>query len=101
MYGTIARLQLKPGFKEQLIKVTTEDNSAVIPGWVADYFFQSDSDPNECYLVAFFLDQESYTANADSPAQHERYLKLRACLESDPEWHDGQVICSTGPGAAR
>jgi hypothetical protein len=85
--------------QKELAQVMAEDNLATIPGWIADYVFQSTSDPNMCYLVAFFQDQESYQANADSPEQHERYLKFRACLDEEPEWHDGNVISATGPGA--
>ena len=31
-------------------------------------------------------------ANADNPAQHEWYVKLRGLLESDPEWTDGEYL---------
>jgi len=101
MFGTIARLRVKPGMKPELKKAMAQDELAAIPGWVADYVFESTEDPDECYLVAFFEDQETYTANADSPEQHERYLKMRACLLEDPEWHDGTVISATGPRAVR
>ena len=29
--------------------------------------------------------------NADDPAQHERYVAMRALLAADPEWHDGAI----------
>lgn len=99
MFGTIARVHLLPGMKETLQRVMAEDASADIPGWVADYLFETTADPQICYLVAIFQDEASYTANADSPAQHERYLKFRACLTADPEWNDGHVISAIGPGA--
>ena len=31
-------------------------------------------------------------ANADNPAQHQWYLKLRDLLEADPEWTDGEYL---------
>jgi hypothetical protein len=99
MFGTIARVHVKPGMKEALKAAMQADNQAVIPGWIADYLFESTEDPGICFLVAFFQDQESYTANADSAAQHERYLRFRACLSENPEWNDGHVISATGPGA--
>lgn len=99
MFGTIARVHVRPGMKEALRQVMAEDASAAIPGWIADYLFESSADPQVCYLVAFFEDQAAYTANADSPAQHERYLAFRECLSEDPEWNDGHVVSATGPQA--
>ena len=99
MFGTIARVQLKPGMKDTLLAVMGEDASADIPGWIADYLFESTTHPQVCFLVAFFKDEASYIANADSPAQHERYLKFRACLAADPEWNDGHILAAIGPGA--
>jgi hypothetical protein len=58
-----------------------------------------DKDPNEFYLVAIFEDKETYLANADSPTQHEQYLKFRSFLVDDPEWHDGFILSATGPNA--
>ncbi len=79
MYGTIARVRVKPEMKEALQRAMAEDHAADIPGWIADYLFESTTEPQVCFLVAFFKDEASYTANADSPAQHESYLKFRAC----------------------
>jgi hypothetical protein len=45
---------------------------------------------DEVLLVVMFEDRESYHRNADDPAQHEEYLKMRALLEADPEWTDGE-----------
>jgi hypothetical protein len=101
MYGTIARLRIKPGVKEDFIKAMDSFGGAFIPGWVADYYFQMETDANEFYLVAIFKDKETYLANADSPEQHERYLVFRSFLESEPEWHDGFIRSATGPGAVK
>ena len=101
MFGTIARVRLKPGKKEALRHAMAEEDTAEISGWIADYLFESSQEAQVCYLVAFFKDEASYIANADSSAQHERYLKFRACLVDDPEWNDGHVISATGPGAYR
>ncbi|MGZ9234496.1 MAG: antibiotic biosynthesis monooxygenase family protein [Anaerolineales bacterium] len=101
MYGTIARFRIKPGAKDEFIKAMDSFGGAFIPGWVADYYFQMDSDSNEFYLVAIFKDKEAYMANADSAEQHERYLVFRSFLENDPEWHDGLILSATGPGAVK
>jgi quinol monooxygenase YgiN len=99
MYGTIARFRIKPGVKEEFIETMDSFGGDVISGWVADYYFQMDNDPDEFYLVAIFQDKDTYLANADSPEQHERYLKFRSYLADDPEWHDGFIASGTGPGA--
>jgi len=101
MYGTIARFHIKPNVKDEFIKTMDSFGGDMIAGWVADYYFQMDTDPDEFYLVAIFKDKEAYMANADSPEQHERYLKFRSFLTNDPEWHDGFIVSGTGPGSVK
>jgi hypothetical protein len=97
MYGTVARMRLKAGMEEQMLAVTREYDQVRIAGEVAAYAYQADADPQEFYLVAVFDSKESYLANASSPEQHARYLKMRALLEADPEWHDGTIVYSWPP----
>ena len=99
MYGTIAHFQIKPGVKDEFIQAVDGFGDAVIPGWVVDYYFQLEKDSDEFYLVAIFKDKDTYQANADSPDQHERYLKFRSFLVDDPEWNDGFIVSATGPNA--
>lgn len=101
MYGTIARFRIKPGVKDEFIKMMDSFGGAIIPGWVADYYFQMDKDPDEFYLVAIFKDKETYVANTDSAQQHEQYLKFRSFLIDDPEWNDGFILSATGPAAGK
>jgi hypothetical protein len=99
MYGTLARFRIKPGVKDEFVKTMDSFADAVIAGWVADYYFQMENDPDEFYLVAIFQDKQTYQANADSVGQHERYLVFRSFLMDDPEWHDGFILSATGPGS--
>ena len=101
MYGTIARFRIKPGVKDEFIKTIDSFGDVMIPGWLADYYFQMDKDLDEFYLVAIFKDKETYLANADSAQQHEQYLKLRSFLTDDPEWNDGFIVSATGPEAKK
>ena len=101
MYGTIARFRIKPGVKDEFVKAMDSFGDAMIAGWVEDYYFQMDNDPDEFYLVAIFQDKETYMANADSAEQHERYLVFRSFLTEDPEWHDGFIASGTGPGSVK
>jgi quinol monooxygenase YgiN len=93
MYGTIARLRLKPGMDEQFRELLRELRPQV-PGLVFDHVYRTDAESHEYYLVVGFASQEAYRANAASPEQHARYERYRALLEADPEWHDGEIIFS-------
>lgn len=96
MYGTVARLQLKAGSGPQIAELTKEYEGLDIPGFVSTRILQTDANPDEVYLIALFESKEAYVANADNPAQHERFMKMRELLAADPEWHDGEVIYSVG-----
>ena len=99
MYGTIARFRIKPGVRDEFIKAMDSFGGTFIPGWVADYYFQMDQDPDAFFLVAIFQDRDAYMSNADSADQHQRYLVFRSFLVDDPEWHDGSILSATGPGS--
>jgi heme-degrading monooxygenase HmoA len=93
MYGTVAKVRLKPGTDpDEILKIEDEFAARKVRGYIAEYVYQTDADPQVYYIVALFESEEAYRANADDPAQHQEYLKLRALLESDPEWNDGKVI---------
>ena len=94
MYGTIARLRVKPGLESQFVALFAELESVEVPGAVGEYLYRMDADSNEYYMVVAFADKASYLANADSPEQDARYRQLRALLEADPQWHDGEIVFS-------
>jgi len=92
MYGTIARLRPKPGRVADLVAFGHRTGGLRVPGFRASYLFQPAVNPypeETIFLVAIFDDEASYRANADSPAQHERYGEMREMLEVDPDWMDG------------
>lgn len=90
MYGTVAKVQVNPDKIEEIQMLSHEMGLA--PGQMARYVYQMDANPNELFLVAVFESRAAYQANAASPEQHQRYLQMRALLNSDPEWHDGEII---------
>ncbi|HEV2685284.1 MAG TPA: antibiotic biosynthesis monooxygenase [Actinomycetota bacterium] len=96
MYGTVARMKVKPGELE-LLQKTMQDWDAqggTVEGAVATYVYKLDSDPNEIIMVALFQDKKTYLANADDPKTDEWFQLMRAHLEADPEWNDGEVVIS-------
>ncbi len=92
MYGTVARLRLKPGMEAQMRAFNEEENALGIPGYLAMYVYRMDQDPNEYYMAVIFESKDAYVANANSPDQHQRYLRVLEMLEGEPEWHDGEIV---------
>lgn len=92
MYGTICRLKVAPGKMDDFKEYVREYEGVGLAGHVWTHVYQADTDPNEFWLAVAFEDAHSYKANAEDPAQHERYVKMRSLLASDPEWHDGTLV---------
>ena len=92
MYGTVARIRIKPGMEERLLAFDREERALGIPGYVASYIYRMDTEPNIYYLAVAFDNKESYVANANSPEQDARYRQMLELLEGEPEWHDGEII---------
>lgn len=97
MYGTIARMKVKPDSFEKLQQqMSTVEGDLAAAGWQATTVYRSDNDSNEVWLAVVFESKEAYHANAQSPEQAKRYEQMRALLETDPEWHDGEVVSKSG-----
>jgi len=94
MYGTIARMKIKPGSLEALQAWAESENQEQTPGHVATYIYQMDNDANELYLVVLFESREAYHANAQSPEQNEAFQHYMQYLAAEPEWHDGEIVAA-------
>lgn len=95
MYGTIARLKVKPDRVEALQQLTASYDDLEVSGFVGTHVYRMDADDTEYYLVVLFEDRETYRTNAEDPAQDGRYREMRELLAEDPEWHDGEVVWSS------
>jgi quinol monooxygenase YgiN len=102
MYGTVARMRVKPGMQAKLEQDMAQYEQLNVPGFVSTTVYRMDRDPNEIYLAVVFEDKKSYHANAADPKQDERYRAMRDLLEADPEWNDGEIVWprSTPRGAS-
>lgn len=98
MYGTVAKIRVKPGRMDDVKKLNEEwkrDYMPKVQGTVGSLIYELDNEPDTLVLCAVFESKESYSANADSPDQDEWYTRFRDCMAGDPEWMDGQVVDST------
>ncbi|HEU5330361.1 MAG: putative quinol monooxygenase [Thermomicrobiales bacterium] len=100
MFGTVARLRVKPGMEDALRADFERQKQNTIPGLIGECLYRLDRDPQEIVLVVLFASREAYVANAQAPHQHEDYLRLLTFLEAEPEWHDGDIIMARGLGLA-
>ena len=89
MYGTVARMVVKPENREKIMAVMAGDDRKV-PGAIGSYTLM-ENDSDNVWMLAIFEDRATYDANADDPAMNELYVQYRALLEADPEWHDGEI----------
>jgi quinol monooxygenase YgiN len=95
MYGTVARMHVKPGMGAQLEELDRQEaEMGNIAGYVGEVVYQMDAEPDVYYLAVIFESKAAYDANATSPEQNERYEQFRALLVEDPEWHDGEIVRS-------
>lgn len=92
MYGTVARIRVKPGMEAELLRQVHEEDRARIPGYIGQYVYRMDADANVYLVAVLFEDREAYFANANSQEQHARYLAMLPLLEGEPEWHDGEIV---------
>lgn len=95
MYGTVAQMRVKAGMENQFDAISREIGVGTAPGQIAVYVYQMDRDNREFYLAVIFESREAYHANAASPQQHERFMKLMQVLESEPVWNDGEIVYTT------
>ena len=94
VYGTVARMRLKPGSEERLREMMQAYEDLDVPGYVGMTVYRMDIDPAEMYMSVLFDDRATYLANAQSPEQDARYREMLELLEGEPEWHDGEVVYS-------
>jgi hypothetical protein len=96
MFGSVFKMQAKPGKKQELLALFQDTGERPAPGFVAAYAFDTGGD--ELWGVAVFEDEATYRKNAASPEQDAEYRQMRELLAADPEWHDGVIASVMGAG---
>jgi hypothetical protein len=92
MYGTIFNLKVKSGHHESLLRLLGEEQAK--PKGMKAFFVMDPDNTDEWVGIVIFENKEAYIANAQSPEQHDRFLKIMEHLESEPKWTDGTYIFS-------
>lgn len=91
LYGTIAKMKLKPGAEEKVMQVMGGSDAGA-EGHVSTFVFKSDADPNVHFVTTVFDSKAAYKKFADSPEQGKRFHQIKELLAGEPEWNDGEVI---------
>ncbi len=92
MYGTIMRGTLKKESLRDFLALGKEWDAVGrkrAVGYCGSELLWEDREPGRICLVVHFTSEDTYRKNAASAEQDAFYRKMRACLETDPEWIDG------------
>lgn len=96
MYGTVARIRVRPDRTGDFLQEIARYDELDVAGFVGTHVYQMDADPNEFYMAVLFEDRETYRRNAEDPEQDRRYHAMLDLLVEPPDWHDGEVVWSSG-----
>jgi len=92
MFGTVARMKVKPGSFEKMQDVMKGQEERQVDGFLFTAVYRSKSDPDEIWLTIGFQDEASYRANASDPETDKMSQRYRELLAEAPEWHDGEIV---------
>ena len=92
MYGSVARWRVKEGKEKELEQLMSEVMRDRPPGSQAVWVYRSDADSREYWVASSWDSKEAYTTNSNTPQQDQRFRQLRDLMDSDPEWHDGEIV---------
>ena len=95
MFGTIARMQLKPGSFEKMQALVKAQEGRQAKGFVFNNVLRSQSNPDEIWLMVGFEDEASYRSNADDPETDKMAQEYQQLMAAPPEWHDGEIVAMT------
>jgi quinol monooxygenase YgiN len=94
MYGSVSRWHIKEGKQEEFERLGHELMRDRPSGAQSVQVYSSDADPSEYWVCGVFDSREAYAANSATPEQGSRFQRLRDLMDSDAEWHDGEVVIS-------
>jgi quinol monooxygenase YgiN len=95
MFGTVALMKPKAGQEQALVAMLDkwwDERRPSVPGAIASTLHRNITNPQELIMSVVFDSEEHYRANAADPEQDRWYQEIRALLEADPRWMDGEVL---------
>jgi hypothetical protein len=92
MFGSVAKVKLKPGSFEKMLDMMTGLEGRPVKGRVFNTVFRSQSDPDEVWSVVGFEDEATYRANASDPQTAAQAKQWQQLIAAPPEWHDGEIV---------
>jgi quinol monooxygenase YgiN len=95
MYGTISIMKVSPENRSKLnamFEAWWSERRPNVSGAIASSVHVNDANPGEVIVSVIFESKETYDANAADPEQDKWYREMRALLEADPRWIDGEVL---------
>lgn len=95
MFGTVAKMKLKPGSYEKMQDLMKGFEQRSVKGFLFNIVYRSQSDPNEVWLVVGFEDEATYRANAQDPQTDQMAQQYQQMMAAPPEWHDGEIASMT------
>jgi quinol monooxygenase YgiN len=90
MYGSVGRLQIKPGWLDEVKRVIQELEE--VPGVLAMSLVGKDGSASKYCWTIVWTDRGAHDAHAhhiDFPARQQR---LRDTLTRAPDWHAGKIV---------
>lgn len=92
MYGTIGHFRVKAGMGERLLEIFQQVEALKLHGSLAAYCYHTDASAQDYYIAVVFTSKEAYYAHAEHPEVVAIDNRLMELLESEPEWHDGEIV---------
>jgi hypothetical protein len=92
MFGTVAIIKPKAGQEQAIVDKLNQwwdGRRKEIKGAVATTIHRNGA---ELILAVTFDNEANYKANAEDPAQDKWYQEVRALMDADPRWMDGEVL---------
>lgn len=89
MYGTVAVCRVTQENVARIRELAAAEDAIGIEGYLGTDVMVPENHDDTLIMVVRFRDRDTYVANADSPAQDERYREFRALMDADPVWYDG------------
>lgn len=92
MFGSIAKLKLKPGSQQKMLDLVKGLEGRPVKGRVFNAVFQSYTDPDEVWSVVGFEDEATFRSYANHPHTAAMTSEWQQLLAVQPEWHGGQIV---------